>query len=180
MVERSHYEVLGIPVRATAEEVRAAYRRAARASHPDAGGDGRTMSELNAAWHVLRDPGRRAAYDRLLARRPASGAASPGRPATTGPATGSAGGWDDGDLAREWADLADIVDTRPIGPTRALEGWWALLPPATLMAAIGAFLGAFVFMAPGLFAVSGGLFVMALGLFVLAPLRAMSKKGPGR
>ena len=29
-----------------------------------------------------------------------------------------------------------------------------------------------------LFALSGGLFVLALGLFVLAPLRAMSRKGP--
>ena len=53
-----------------------------------------------------------------------------------------------------------------------------MFPPATLMAAVAAFLGAFVFMAPGLFALSGGLFVLALGLFVLAPLRAMSRKGP--
>jgi hypothetical protein len=166
MGERTHYEVLGISVRATSDEVRAAYRRAARANHPDAGGDARAMSELNAAWHVLRDPGRRAAYDRLLARRPAAGAAPP------------APEWDDGDLAREWADLADIVDTDPIRPVRALEGWWAMFPPATLMAAVAAFLGAFVFMAPGLFAISGGLFVLALGLFVLAPLRAMSRKAP--
>ena len=53
-----------------------------------------------------------------------------------------------------------------------------MLPPATLLAALGAFVGAFVFMAPGLFALSGGLFLLALGLFVLAPLRAMSRKAP--
>lgn len=166
MGERTHYEVLGISVRATPEEVRAAYRRAARTRHPDAGGDARAMTELNAAWHVLRDPGRRATYDRLLARRPAAAPAAAPRES------------DGGDLAAEWADLTDIVDTDPIRPIRSLEGWWAMFPPATLMAAIGSFLGAFVFMAPGLFALSGGLFVLALGLFVLAPLRAMSRKGP--
>jgi curved DNA-binding protein CbpA len=173
MGERTHYEVLGIAVRASADEVRVAYRRAARAHHPDAGGDARAMTELNAAWHVLRDPERRAAYDRLLARRPAAG--QPHAASTSVPERGEP---DDGDLAREWADLADIVDTEPIRPVQSLEGWWAMFPPATLMAAIGSFLGAFVFMAPGLFALSGGLFVLALGLFVLAPLRAMSRKGP--
>lgn len=172
MGERTHYEVLGISVRAGPDEVRSAYRRAARAHHPDAGGDARAMTELNAAWHVLRDPGRRAAYDRLLARRPAAGQAR------TAPAPATEPDPDDGDLAREWADLADIVDSEPIRPVQSLEGWWAMIPPATLLAAIGSFLGAFVFMAPGLFALSGGLFVLALGLFVLAPLRAMSRKGP--
>lgn len=175
MGERTHYEVLGISVRASSDEVRIAYRRAARAHHPDAGGDARAMSELNAAWQVLRDPERRAAYDRLLARRPAAG-----RPADAGAAAGArpAPGWEDGALSDEWADLADIVDTRPIRPVQSLEGWWAMLPPATLLAALGAFVGAFVFMAPGLFALSGGLFLLALGLFVLAPLRAMSRKAP--
>ena len=66
----SHYEVLGVAVTATAEEVRAAYRRAARDHHPDAGGDPRRMRDVNAAWHVLRDPGRRAAYDRQLTAPP--------------------------------------------------------------------------------------------------------------
>lgn len=172
MGERTHYEVLGIAVQATPDEVRAAYRRAARARHPDAGGDARAMSELNAAWHVLRDPGRRATYDRLLARRPAAGDPRPR------PEHDPADDADDADLAAEWADLGDIVDTEPIRPVQSLEGWWAMFPPATLMAAVAAFLGAFVFMAPGLFALSGGLFVLALGLFVLAPLRAMSRKGP--
>ena len=177
MGQRTHYEVLGISVRATSDEVRTAYRRAARARHPDAGGDARAMSELNAAWHVLRDPERRAAYDRLLARRPAAGRPAEAGNGAAAPA-GSVPGWEDGELSDEWADLADIVDTRPIRPVQSLEGWWAMLPPATLLAALGAFVGAFVFMAPGLFALSGGLFLLALGLFVLAPLRAMSRKAP--
>lgn len=174
MADRSHYEVLGVSVRATAAEVRAAYRRAARDHHPDAGGDPRRMSDLNAAWHVLGDPVRRAAYDRQLARRPAA-SAGPG----TGPPPwpGAADGWDvDADAYRTAEEWADLADGRPLRETRSLEGWWAMLPPATLVAAVGAMAGAFVFTAPGLLALSGGLFVLALGLFVLAPLRAMSRK----
>jgi hypothetical protein len=163
MAHRSHYEVLGVTVRATADEVRAAYRRAARDHHPDAGGDEGRMSELNAAWHVLGDPGRRAAYDRQLARRPAVAVSE------------TDGAWEP-PVEEVWADLAD---DRPLRPTRPLEGWWAMLPPATLLAAVGAMFGAFVFSAPSLLAVAGGLMVLALGLFVLAPLRAMSRRDDG-
>jgi hypothetical protein len=183
--ERSHYDVLGVTARASADEVRAAYRRAARAHHPDAGGDGRAMADLNAAWRVLSDPRRRAAYDRELARRPAAGtgAAWPGAAPPAGATRGNGsdgdgwdGAWDvEGGVHRTADEWADLADDHPLRPTRALEGWWAILPPATLMAAIGAFLAAFVFTAPGLFALSGGLAVMALGLFVLAPLRAMTR-----
>ena len=70
--ELSHYEVLGVDATATAEQVKRAYYRRARRLHPDAhAGSGsavvaeaaRAMAELNEAWTVLRDPGRRAAYD---------------------------------------------------------------------------------------------------------------------
>jgi curved DNA-binding protein CbpA len=179
MGERSHYEVLGVTAMATIDEVRAAYRRAARDHHPDAGGDGRHMSDLNAAWHVLSDPLRRAAYDRQLARRPAAGHGQ--MPATSPFASGDEDGlWDaDGGVFRTAEEWADLADGRPLRPTRPLDGWWAILPPATLLAAIGTFLGAFVFTAPGLLALAGGMFVLSLGLFVLAPLRAMSRKDPG-
>jgi curved DNA-binding protein CbpA len=172
---RSHYDVLGLSAAATPDEVRTAYRSAARDSHPDTGGDDQRMRDLNAAWHVLGDPVRRAAYDRHLASREAGGhwGAGPHAPF-------EAGAWDvDADDHRPgdaWGDLADLADGRPFGPTKALEGWWAILPPATLLAAIGLLLGAFVFGAPGLLAVSGGAFLLALGLFVLAPLRAMTRK----
>jgi hypothetical protein len=181
MGERSHYDVLGVTARASSAEVREAYRRKARAHHPDAGGDGRAMADLNAAWRVLGDPHRRAAYDRELARRPAAGAPGPATSGGNGAAAGDGafagdGGWDAGAgvhrTADEWADLAD---DRPLRPTRQLEGWWAILPAATVVAAVAAACAAFVFMAPGLFALSGGLAVMALGLFVLAPLRAMAR-----
>jgi hypothetical protein len=170
MGERSHYDVLGVSAQATADEVRAAYRRAARDHHPDAGGDGGRMSELNAAWSVLGDPARRAAYDRQRAARPAA-------PSVDAPDPPDVVFWDaEGGVFRSLDDLADLADARPLRPVRALEGWWAILPPATLVAAVGMMLAAFVFAAPELLGLSGGLFVLALGLFVLAPLRAMARK----
>jgi hypothetical protein len=173
--ERSHYEVLGVSLGATTDEVRAAYRRAARDHHPDAGGDAARMSDLNAAWRVLGDPVRRAAYDRELARRPADGPAEPRRPSPEGPGVG--GAWDSTAgvfrTAEEWAEL---VDDEPLRPTRGVEGWWALVPPATLVAAVACIFAAFIFRAPDLLAVAGGLLVLSLGLFVLAPLRAMSRR----
>lgn len=183
MAEPTHYEVLGVTVRATADEVRAAYRRAARDHHPDAGGSARRMSEVNAAWHVLGHAGRRAAYDRLLAGRPAAaaGAGPPFAPPQPGPfGTGATGdGWAvDADAYRSAEEWADLADGTPVREGRTLDGWWAILPPAALMASIALLAAAFVFTAPALLAVAGGMFVLAAGLFVLAPLRAMSRKAP--
>jgi len=64
---RSHYDRLGVAPSATDAEIRAAYRRRARAAHPDHAGSAADMAALNEAWRVLSDPGRRAMYDRALA-----------------------------------------------------------------------------------------------------------------
>jgi len=170
-VAQTHYEVLGVDVAASPEEVRSAYRLAARDHHPDAGGDPVRMRDLNAAWHVLGDPARRAAYDRELGRPPQPNGAEE----RVDPEVVDGEILDPDGLDPDRLD-PDLFDTRPLGETRALSGWWALLPPATVMAAIAAFCAAFVFRAPGFLAMSGGLSVLALGLFVLAPLRAMSRK----
>ena len=62
------YAVLGVPRDASADDVRGAYRRAARASHPDLNpGDASAAArfkQVQAAYDVLVDPARRAAYDR--------------------------------------------------------------------------------------------------------------------
>lgn len=67
-----HYEELGVPPTATTAEIRAAYVALARRHHPDrmngspAPEQARAaarMAAINAAWTVLSDPGRRAAYD---------------------------------------------------------------------------------------------------------------------
>jgi hypothetical protein len=175
----SHYDVLGVPASATQAEVRAAYRAAARDHHPDAGGDAGRMRALNVAWAVLGDPVRRAAYDRALARGvdEASSAAPQTPTATHIPWAADGDHWPIDPDARltdeEWADLAD---GRPIAPTRALQGWWAILPPAMLLLAVGLFVAAIFFTATTLIAVAAGTFIIAGGLFVLAPLRAMARR----
>jgi len=73
------YQLLGVPRGASREEIAQAWRRRARAEHPDsrpadAAAPGRFRA-LAEAWQVLGDPARRAAYDRALARdqQPATG-----------------------------------------------------------------------------------------------------------
>ncbi len=68
---RDHYAVLRVDPTADRDALHAAYRQLARNVHPDVSGDDIDMKRLNAAWAVLRDPSRRAAYDaqRSAARR---------------------------------------------------------------------------------------------------------------
>jgi curved DNA-binding protein CbpA len=61
------YKVLGVDHAAEPEIVAAAYRALARLHHPDVSRNEDAeprMARINAAWTILRDPGRRAAYDR--------------------------------------------------------------------------------------------------------------------
>ena len=70
---RDPYIVLGVPRQASAAEVARAYRRAARASHPDSGaGSAERFRVVSDAYDQLRDPRRRAMYDgsHPLARSP--------------------------------------------------------------------------------------------------------------
>jgi DnaJ domain len=68
-VSRNHYKVLQVDPEADPDVIEAVYRRLARKYHPDVlpGGTDERMKELNAAYAVLRDPARRASYDRQLA-----------------------------------------------------------------------------------------------------------------
>lgn len=85
----THYEHLGVDRKATPDELREAYRRAARAAHPDRHGDSSAgqMAMVNEAWRVLGDPARRAAYDHVLAaadeQAGAGAPSSAARPART-------------------------------------------------------------------------------------------------
>lgn len=63
----TYYEILGIAREASHEEVRTAFRRAAKQVHPDRGsGTEAAMVRLNEAYDTLKDPERREAYDRTL------------------------------------------------------------------------------------------------------------------
>src|SRR5262245_54896458 len=61
-----HYAVLGVTPVAAPEAIAAAYRRKARVLHPDVTGTGNAAAfmRVRAAYDVLGDPYRRAAYDR--------------------------------------------------------------------------------------------------------------------
>ena len=87
----THYDVLGVAPDAPASVIRSEYRARARRHHPDhAGrhtprpdGGGATRAEINAAYRVLGDPGRRALYDRSLRSGDPTGSAP--RPSTVAP-----------------------------------------------------------------------------------------------
>lgn len=77
--ERDHYEVLGVPKGASADDLKAAFRRLASLHHPDKNpGDPQAalrFKEINASYQVLSDPQRRSLYDKFGHR--AEGAGSP-------------------------------------------------------------------------------------------------------
>ncbi len=70
---RTHYDLLGVRSDADDEALIKAYRKAAKAHHPDLNaGDPdapRRFSQIATAIEILRNPQQRAAYDRLLDRQ---------------------------------------------------------------------------------------------------------------
>ena len=82
----SPYEVLGVSPTASADELRRAYRRLLRHTHPDVGGDPAAFHIVQIAWERVGTPAVRADYDR---RRYPDSAPEPERTAW---ATGSGGG----------------------------------------------------------------------------------------
>ncbi len=65
---RDYYKVLGLERKATADQIRTAYRRLARKYHPDVSQEPNAearFKEMQEAYEVLRDPEKRAAYDQL-------------------------------------------------------------------------------------------------------------------
>jgi len=72
------YEVLGIAPSASSDELRRAYRRRLRETHPDTGGTSARFHAVQAAWQVVGDPESRSAYDRGSSS--ASGRAGAARP----------------------------------------------------------------------------------------------------
>lgn len=67
------YTVLGVVPTATADEITRAYRHHLRTHHPDSSqgaGCDDTLRQVIAAYALLRDPDRRATYDRSSQRTP--------------------------------------------------------------------------------------------------------------
>src|SRR5579859_3932204 len=77
-----YYQLLGVAPGASVDEIQAAYRRLAKAVHPDLNSGSTAaaarMARVNVAKSVLLDPETRATYDQFRAtRRRAAGASAP-------------------------------------------------------------------------------------------------------
>ena len=98
MSKRDYYEVLGLSKAASADEIKKGYRRKAKELHPDRNtSDPNAESkfkEANEAYDVLKDPERKAAYDRF------------GHAAFDG-GMGGGGGQRKGDFSSAFSDVFD-------------------------------------------------------------------------
>jgi curved DNA-binding protein CbpA len=73
---RDPFAVLGVPLDANGDSIKAAWRKLARENHPDVNsgdtavekGKNKAMAEINAAYHELRDPDRRRSARESAAR----------------------------------------------------------------------------------------------------------------
>ncbi len=67
MTDTAHYEALGVPQDASADDIKRAYRKMARKYHPDVNPSPEADTKFKAAaaaYDILGDPEKRAAYDR--------------------------------------------------------------------------------------------------------------------
>lgn len=97
MAKRDYYDILGAARGASADELKKAYRTQAKALHPDSNSSNPNaeaqFKDLNEAYDVLKDPNKKAAYDRY------------GHAAFEGGRGGGGGHGGQGDFASAFSDV---------------------------------------------------------------------------
>lgn len=111
--KRDYYEVLGVPKTASAEEIKKAYHKKAIKLHPDHGGNEADFKELNEAYDVLHDKGKRANYDQFGHAAANMGGASAGGNPFAG------GGFQGQNVNFDFGDLGDIFGSMFGGDQRS-------------------------------------------------------------
>jgi curved DNA-binding protein CbpA len=135
------YKTLQVDPEAEDEVIAAAYRRLARKYHPDVAASAEVaarMAAINAAWEVIGDPLRRAAFDRqravqsALDRRAAEAAASragAGPGASPGPRPGAAPPRAPESVSRDWTSGRSTVGGGYDASMHKADGAGAAGPP---------------------------------------------------
>ncbi len=100
MAKRDFYDVLGATKGASADDLKKAYRKKAKELHPDRNSDNPNaeaqFKEINEAYDILKDPDRKAAYDRYGHAAFEGGMAGGPRPG---------GNYGQGDFASAFSDV---------------------------------------------------------------------------
>ncbi len=114
MSKRDYYDILGVQRRATADELKSAFRKKAKELHPDRNpGDAKaeqSFKELNEAYDILRDDQKRAAYDQY------------GHQAFEGPGGGAGGRGFGFDFSTSFTDVFDDLFGEFMGGRRGGAG----------------------------------------------------------
>lgn len=107
---KDYYQILGVPEKAGADEIKKAYRRLAKEHHPDANPNNPSAAErfkeIGEAYSVLSDADRRKQYDQMRKMGPFAGFNFSERTGTR-PSTGT-GGQTQGQPGFSFEDLGDL------------------------------------------------------------------------